>query len=431
MRKLLAPLVVSFFLIAIGPATAEACSCAPSGPPCQEVWESPLIFAGTVIDLDQSAGTLSPTRVRFRITEAFRGTEAGVIDIHLRGSMGASCDPPFKMGESWLVYANNQWEGGPGWTTSTCSRTRLLGAAGEDLEYLRLPDRQKPPGQISGRVMRRVYGPVFGEEGRDVAIAGVPVVLTRGETRLESKTDADGRYVIEVGPGEYNVEFGSVDGLDIRGGPPVSVPHYRACAIADGTVPYAPARVSGQIVDERGLPIPFLPLVLLSSYRYLDEHTLTDLNGRFELPVRNPGLHIVSPSTDLWRNAPLPIALTPSPLTVPSGGHLDTGALRLPASVRLARVELFIRDSAGTPASGADVYFREAETRNATSYDPSPQADERGRFTVSLIAGERYEFIVSHDRKTPTGTESEEAYVTIVAGGRQPVRIRLAPVRWN
>lgn len=388
-----------------------------------------MVFAWTVIEVDQPPGSYSPRRVRLRITEPFRGNATGDIEIHLRGSGSASCEPPFRMGETWLVYANNQWEGGPGWTTSTCSRTRLLSAAGEDLEYLRLPDEQKPPSQISGRVTRRVYSPVFGDEGRDVAIAGVPVIVTRGSARLESKTDGDGRYVIDVRPGEYNVDFGSVDGLTVRGTPSVFVSHPRACAIANGTVPYAPARISGQVVDERGLPVPFLPLVLLSSDRYLDEHTLTDIDGRFALPVRNAGPHIVSPSIDLWRNPPPPIALTPAPLTVPSGGHLDAGALRLPAAVRLARVELLIRDSAGAPASGASVYFRESSTRNATSYDPTPRADENGRFAVVLIAGERYEFIVSHERTSPTGSESEEVYVTIVAGRAPVVRLKTAPWR--
>ncbi len=239
MRKLLSLLGLSIAFVAMTPAAAESCSCTPSGPPCQAVWESPVVFAGTVIEADQSPGALGPSRVRFRISEAFRGTEAGEIEIHLRGGGGASCDPPFRLGDSWLVYAGKQGAGGPGWTTSTCSRTRRLSGAAEDLRYLRLADQQKPPSHIAGQVTRDVYDAAKKRTGDTVPVAGVPVVVTSGTMRLEAKTDRDGRYHIPVDAGRpYQVDFGrSVDGLVIRGpSAPVLLQHSRACAVVDGYV---------------------------------------------------------------------------------------------------------------------------------------------------------------------------------------------------
>src|SRR5688572_13600478 len=116
MRRTILFSSLAVFFLAAAPAVADACTCRVAGPPCQATWESPLIFAGTVIEVDRQPGAWGPRRVRFRITEAFRGTEQGEIDIHLRGGGGPSCDPAFKLGEDWLVYGNNRWEGGPGWS---------------------------------------------------------------------------------------------------------------------------------------------------------------------------------------------------------------------------------------------------------------------------------------------------------------------------
>jgi hypothetical protein len=97
--------------------------------------------------------------------------------------------------------------------------------------------------------------------------------------------------------------------------------------------------------------------------------------------------------------------------------------------VRVARVEIFIRDSTGEPASGARIYFRESSTRSARFYRPAPRADEEGHFSVSLIAGARYVVMVVHTRKTRTESAREGAIVEIEATGLMPVRIRLAPQR--
>ena len=421
MRRLVALVLSILPLVMISASEAQACSCAPSGPPCQEAWKAPVIFAGTVIAVEQPTG-FGARRVRFRITEAFRGNEKGEIDIHLRGGGSASCDPTFRMGEAWLVYANNQWEGGPGWTTSICSRTRQLRAAAEDLAYLRIPDEKKPGSQISGRVTRYVYDLSQGGGGHDVPIANVPVTVTGHGEKREARTDSDGRYAIPVQGGRtYQVTFGRVEGLKIRGaGQPaeISLPHYLSCATANAGALYD-GRLSGQIVDGAGRPVPFLPITLVSSPRLLQQHMLTDASGHFQFAEVYPGAHDVVPSLSLWEGKRALPSLTPSPINVGPAARVDAGRLRLPAAPKMVLVEIVIETSAGQPAAGARVIFRQPEDYDLIEY--APPADKTGTFRVTVVAGQRY--------RVEAGSVSETGETIFEATGATPIRLRLAPPR--
>jgi hypothetical protein len=420
------------FLVALAalatPATAEACSCMAPGPPCQQVWESPLVFAGTVIEVDQPPGAFAPRRVRFKIIEAFRGTEQGEIDIHLRGGGGGSCDPAFRMGESWLVYGHNRWEGGPGWTASSCSRTRLLDAADEDLAFLRTPDAQKPPSHIAGRVVRQIRESQA-PGGESVPVEGVPVTVTTGTTRVEVRTERDGRYHVPADPGRrYQVDFAPrFEGFVIRRPTEhVLLRHSRACAEVSAGAVYD-GRVSGQVVDQHGAPVPFLPITLVSSPPVGQQHQFTDESGRFSFVEVYPLPHDVVPSTSLWRGARALPPLTPSPVDVPPAGRVDTGRLRIPAQPKMTLVEIVIEDSTGQPAGGASLMFKLAGTYESIQ-DP-PRADEAGTFRVSVAAGQRYEVQAWYTRTTPDGPRHETAKAVIEATGMKPIRLTLAPNR--
>ena len=426
MRRAILFSSLALLFLALAPARADACPCRPSGPPCEAVWKSPLIFAGTVIEVDQTPGSFGPRRVRFRITEAFRGTEKGEIDIHLRGGGGPSCDPSFRLGEAWLVYGNNRWEGGPGWTASSCSRTRLLTQAAEDLAYLRIPDDKKPQSHITGTVMRPVYNLAGGGGARNVPVPNVPVTVRGSGTRVEAKTDSDGRYSIPVPTsGLLRVEFPRyVDGLSIRSGAELTLPHYRACAVVDAFATYD-GRVSGQIVDDRGRPVPFLPITLASSPRLLQQHILTDAEGRFAFAEVYPAAHDVVPSMSLWDQALPPI--TAAPVTVAPAARVDMGVLPLPASMRMTLVEIHIVDSEGKPAADAYVTFRQPDEYRRI--DNAPRADKAGIFRVSVIAGRRYRVEAGYTRTTPAGAVHEKAEMVFEATGLKPIQLRLAPSR--
>jgi hypothetical protein len=305
----------------------------------------------------------------------------------------------------------------------------LLSAAAEDLAYLRLPNDKKPPSHIEGRLATWVYGPTRQSQGHAAGVPGVRVVVEGGGRKIETKTDADGRYKVDVmGGRSYRVEFGAVDGFLVRGsGQEVMLPHYLSCGVADAGLGIE-GQISGQVVDERGFPIPFFPVALESTPRYLRQHAVTDTAGRFQFPVRYPGPYYVTPSEELWTTPPALPPLNTAPIVVPVSTHVDAGTLRVPASVPVTIVELLIEDSAGKPAAGADVQFKQPDIFNAISYEAMPKADQRGRFQISLVAGQRYEIIASSDQNSPPGALDERAYVIIEAGPK-PIRIRLAPFR--
>lgn len=427
MRRLLALLGLSVSFVALAPAVAESCSCMGDRPPCAEAWISPLVFAGTVIAVDQEPNALGPRRVRLRVTEAFRGTEKGEIDIHLRGGGGPSCDPPFRMGEAWLVYGGNRPDG-PGWTASSCSRTQPLSHAAEDLAYLRIPDKDKPPSQVYGRVTRHVRDLSLRTPGEYVPVPDVTVTVTSGSSRLEVKTDSDGRYAVPIESHDfYQVDFARhVGGLSIRGSEQVRLQHHRACAVVDARAIYD-GRVVGQVVDDRGRPVPFMPITLASSPRLLQQHMLTDAAGRFEFAEVYPAEHDVVPSISLWQGSRALPPLTPTPLHVGPSARVDAGPLALPASMTMALVEIRIEDSTGKAAAGAYVTLRLPDEYGRIEY--APEADHTGIFRVSLVAGQRYRVEASHTREAPTGAVYETGETVFEATALKPIRLRLARSR--
>jgi hypothetical protein len=435
MRKTLALIGLSAAFVAISPLEAESCTCIMSGPPCQEAWQAPVVFAGTVIEMHQAPSGSGIVRVRLKVTEAFRGVEVGEIDIHLRGGGGGTCDPPFQMGQSWLVYANNRWEGGPGWTASSCSRTRLLQNAGEDLEYLRLPDAQKPQSRIVGQVQHQVFDLANRNYGpRNQPVSGVPVIVSDGSTKLETRTDADGRYAVRVEARRaYTVEFGKVEGLTVAGYPrQVWLPHHLACSAVDGYARYD-GRIAGQVVDNRGRPIPFFPLTLHAAPRIpfggFEKHGFTDATGRFEFTGVDPAVYMISPSTSLWRNTEALPALTAAALTMPPAGRVDTRQLRMPESVKTTLVEILVVDESDKPVAGASVRVKQPDTYHSIYPDSMTRTDARGMFRVSLVAGRRYEVEVFQFQPAADGGISRTAKAVIESTGVKPLRLRLAPAR--
>ena len=433
MRRALLLLSLATGLLVVTPVDANACSCPVPGPPCDEVWKAALVFSGKVtaiVPLRAPGAGLppdwGPRRVRFAISEAFRGTDAREVELYSQGGGSAACDYSFRVGEEYLVYARPRSDG-VGWITSTCSRTRALRHAAEDLGYLRLPDNRKPPGHIEGRVSRHVYDLSQRKPGENVAVPGVPVIVTGGRTRLQSKTDGEGRYSVPAEPGyAYQVRFGPVEGLSIRASQQVSLSHPRACAVVNASALYD-GRLEGRVVDDSGRPVSFLPITLVSSPRLLMQHTMTDLAGWFQFREVYPAAHIVVPSTSLWEGARALPPLTPAPITVAPAARVDAGSLRVPSSVKLTLVEILIEDSAGNPASGAHVTFKQVDDYEAISY--APPADNSGAFRVSVIAGQRYEVSAGYARKTPTGAVYETGQAVIDATGMKPIRLRLARER--
>src|SRR4051812_35469241 len=121
-----------------GENDALACSCMWSGPPCQATWTADAIFVGTVVSISPidhlSLGAPYQSRlVKVNVERAFIGAASGPLEI-VTGMGGGDCGYDFKVGVKYLVYAHKS--DASILTASICSRTKLLAAAGEDLQYL-------------------------------------------------------------------------------------------------------------------------------------------------------------------------------------------------------------------------------------------------------------------------------------------------------
>src|SRR5688572_31114683 len=88
------------------PASADACSCAPGGLPCDAAWRADAVFVGHVVSIESSTtpGNFSFSRhVELAVLEAFRGLQLSQVSLVAQGS---NCDFPFTMGETYVVYAH-------------------------------------------------------------------------------------------------------------------------------------------------------------------------------------------------------------------------------------------------------------------------------------------------------------------------------------
>jgi hypothetical protein len=331
-------------------------------------------------------------RVTFTILQAFRGVDSKEVDLHLPDS---SCNPNFEEGKSYLVYAHHR-SGAPGWTTTSCTRTRLLSEASEDLAYLRLPDSEKGPSRIVGEVLRRqidlsnpAYPRVFG-----TPVEGVPVRVTGRRSASEARTDARGRFSIPAPAYEaQTVTFGSVGGLLVDGGYSVTIPHGLACAAVDGQA-YYDGRVTGMVVDSAGRPIPFFPIFLRlyprTSLIVYDQDAMTDANGRFTFRRVQPERYVIRAAGGHPRDDESYPELGPeNPVAVGAAARIDAGRLALASPSRAALIEGVVLDDAGLPAGGVRISVRLAEA--GWGLWDKIATDARGRFRISLTAGRRYE----------------------------------------
>lgn len=402
-------------LIALGPIEALA-SCMVPGPPCEVFWRTPVVFAGKVISITHLSDTsYGAKRVRFLITEAFRGLEAGEVDIHLRGG---SNDPTFAEGEDWMIYAHHRMDG-PGWTTSQCGRTARLADAREDVEYARLSDEAKGSSRVEGRVVRHDVD-LSGPDRRYVQtpLAELAVTVKSARMAQQTRTAADGSYVIYLPAQQaFALSVESVPGLVMRGAAEVWIPWHRACASVN-VHGFPDGRVSGIIRDARGAPVPYFPVALKRSGAGATGYVppvLTGPDGRFEFAEAGPDRYVVTSGQ---------VALAMEPVTLGVSGRVDIGALTLPSAARLSLIEGIVTDSEGVALPNAEVGVREAVQRNA--WFATTRTDDQGRFAISVVAGKTYELRASRPFYNENGYAQETAAQTITAVGMKPIVLRLA-----
>ncbi|HMP42061.1 MAG TPA: hypothetical protein PKA05_16910 [Roseiflexaceae bacterium] len=121
------------------------CSCPPRPAPYAAVADSHLVFAGRVTQISQPLPQLrlqrmppylsfdipphAPLRVRFEVTEQWRGRVPAIIEI-TTARFYSSCGVPFQINAEYLVYG--YYNGAGDLMTHRCSRTSELALAAED-----------------------------------------------------------------------------------------------------------------------------------------------------------------------------------------------------------------------------------------------------------------------------------------------------------
>jgi hypothetical protein len=215
------PRVASFaVLVAVGiMAQAEpvaACSCAGTVPSSIAAQHAEVVFVGTVAWIDgrepsshsqlNADGSMTvtvdfdnrfPELVVFDVVHAFKGSQSPQIGV-LRGN--TSCDLPFKPGETWLIFGR---EGAGGVATDSCSRTRLVSEAAQDLVYLAGVEAGRRQGIVYGEVLRRRNGPSGIALG--ALFEPLTVVAANEAQKLTAVTDRWGPFELVLPPGNFEI----------------------------------------------------------------------------------------------------------------------------------------------------------------------------------------------------------------------------------
>lgn len=151
-------------LVAIVPAKALACSCAPPPPPKKALEQADAVFTGEVtsvvrvhddgtkkpfdpaidlkaVEAEMKAGKPFPrgqVEVTFSVDRAWKGVEKSTVVIQTGVPVCCICIPAFRTGEKWILYAGGKTGS---LSTSQCSRSTRLEHAAADVKALGKPAR--------------------------------------------------------------------------------------------------------------------------------------------------------------------------------------------------------------------------------------------------------------------------------------------------
>jgi hypothetical protein len=154
--------------------------------------------------LDRSFG--DGQRVKLTVDQAYKGVGKDLRSIDVWTDFLSDCAVQFRKGETYLVYARNE---GSRLKTGSCSRTRRLSEAGDDLVYLHFV-------QGGGPETGRIWGFASGDERAPhmprvfdsvpSPMSDLDVKLHSSQRVLEAWTDQKGQYVFDGLPaGDYEV----------------------------------------------------------------------------------------------------------------------------------------------------------------------------------------------------------------------------------
>ena len=396
-----------------------------------------MAFTGTVTEVgpmipvegtNGQAFTFNGRFTRFKIDEAFRGVKGETTDIF---DHGTSCDYGFKLGEQYFVYGTRDPKDGKIYVSS-CSPTKTLGGAADDLAYARGQMRNEPTPSIIGLVTRETRARAD-QYRKNNALEGIRVVASSAGATAEAYTDGNGIFrFFGLTAGNYDVRAMTPADLRRLYGPEVfnlKVTDQR-CTGGQFTVTSL-SSITGRVLNSEGAPLKTrLNLVaidasgaeMISAEGSIEAYS--DEKGKYKFDWLAPGAYLIAmngrnqPGT---HDPPYPRSYLPGVvprqqaaiISVVEGQEVTVPDFQLPSPM----IPLTVRGVAmlpdGTPASHTLIVleFTEREWLEITS------ADAQGRFEVKVYEGFKY-FVAADLRKESRGvwTGTHSPRVQVIGG---------------
>jgi hypothetical protein len=428
---------------------AAACECPEGGVSiCQEYWRTDVVFLGTVVGsakiaINEGDYKYDQRLVRFEVVATFRGDQKAKAEI-VTGLGGGDCGYRFNEGETYLVYARRNRQDQRLYT-STCTRTRPLSRAAEDLEYIRNLPYTYAGAVIFGKINKHNYKAKEGEDF-SLPVSFADLIIEGESLRIEARTDEQGGYRITgLAPGAYTVKLKVPSGMTSNGARGGAMAEAKADVVEHSCQPvdfylFPDTRVSGSVVDAIGQPVADLrvemrgaPSDIRRANTFL--HAKTNAEGRFEFDELTPpgdyllGFRILSSSGD--EILPYPRTYYPGVafksqagvISLKEGEHRSDIKLRLPPPLSEYIVQGFVVWSDGRPAPGETIYLGLLE-EGETAALKILRADDRGHFILKVYEGLYYK--VSAYPRGASGDAPQSPWVEVPqTPGAKPIKLVL------
>ena len=412
--KILFSAVILALLLFNAPAV-EACSCAGYPTVCQSYEGAHAVFIGVVQNVetlkakgrdgkDYSAGQIA----HIQVEKSFKGTVQPEVVFRHEGS---SCDPTYKEGQRWLLYAYHDQKTKT-WRIGECDRSTKIDGAKDDLLYLQGLPKSASTTRLSGELKHYEDDPEKGFS-RVKNISGAKITITGEGKSYEVYTDKDGVYeIFGLPPGSYAVEPEIPVGLKVR----FPIPHgsrdysdrtklklvlkEKSCASIDFILS-SNNRIAGRVIGADGQALPNVCLKLApkgkpaaSNWSIFD---CTDKEGRYELKKIPPGEYLIVANYHgkISSDEPFPMAYFPgvfdkdkaTVLTIAQSTNLEDYDIHIPSQESRKILQGVLQYSDGRPAAGESVEFKADEVKEGYDGRAHISTDDQGRFTLIVLEG--------------------------------------------
>jgi hypothetical protein len=308
----------------------------------------PVLFVGTIQDV--KAKHRGAYQATFAVDEVLRGQLGPTVVVEIQGDKDRCAGGRVAVGEKFLIPTWDSVAGVQRELTASCSGLLHGALAASELAFVKGAASRKT-GTIDGAIA--VHDDPYHSGS---AQPRANVVVRAVGTGYSTRTGPDGGYRLLLPPGSYELEIVPDDPGLVEERSPLNNDKRASvstgsCATRDFMLSWN-GRIRGRLTDHRGEPAGLVqvhafdtryPIPTLEAPEFVHgPHTVTAIDGTYEIPYVQPGAHlVVAPS---FQVRPMPSTFYPGvpasaktrPVQV-AGGKLVTGIdfqLRAPQPLR-------------------------------------------------------------------------------------------------